>query len=423
MRDLVRYSTYQTAGSSAKLLDDDRDPRRQQYLTQFADREGQVFLLRFWRKYSGKTPEERLSMFLDGLRQDPVRLAAVHRYLYPETGLESFGGFLRERLPDEKLTDARITELYKRYGPGSYDLPDQGYIARVHPLELWVLSYMLQHPEAKWSDAVEGSKDQRQEVYTWLFRTRYKSARDTRIRTMLEVEAFLDLHQRWKRVGYPFDHLIPSYATALGSSGDRPAALAELMGIIMNNGVRQRTIRVEKLHFAENTPYETALQWPPVAGEQVMAPEVAATVREALSEVVDAGTARRLKGGFSKFDGTPIHMGGKTGTGDNRIVVTSAGGQRVSSRAVNRTATFVFFLGDNHFGTLTAFVPGRQAADFHFTSALPIQVLRGMAPILEPYLEPGNQTPLVEKQVIAAEASATSQPGEEQIKYFKTTAE
>ena len=35
---------------------------------------------------------------------------------------------------------------------------------------------------------------------------------------MLEVEAFLDIHQRWPRLGYPFDHLVPSLATALGSS-------------------------------------------------------------------------------------------------------------------------------------------------------------------------------------------------------------
>jgi hypothetical protein len=50
----------------------------------------------------------------------------------------------------------------------------------------------------------------------------------------------------------------------------------------------------------------------------------------------------------------------------------------------------VFFLGDNHFGTLTAFVPGRSAEAFKFTSALPVQVLKGMAPILMPYLQPGN---------------------------------
>ncbi|MDT9151287.1 hypothetical protein RSW37_26500, partial [Escherichia coli] len=76
------------------------------------------------------------------------------------------------------------------------------------------------------------------EVYSWLFKTRHRSARDSRIRTMLEVEAFLDIHQRWARLGYPFDHLVPSLATALGSSGDRPAALAELMGIIQNGGIR-----------------------------------------------------------------------------------------------------------------------------------------------------------------------------------------
>ncbi|MNN34812.1 hypothetical protein D3C81_1486360 [compost metagenome] len=64
----------------------------------------------------------------------------------------------------------------------------------------------------------------------------------------------------------------------------------------------------------------------------------------------------------------------------------------ISSKAVNRTATFVFFIGDNHFGTLTAFVPGKAAEQFKFTSALPVQVLKGMAPILVPYLEPGGHT-------------------------------
>ena len=79
-------------------------------------------------------------------------------------------------------------------------------------------------------------------------------------------------------------------------------------------------------------------------------------------------------------------MGGKTGTGDNRLIST-AGGQRIAGRALSRTATFVFYLGDNHFGTLTAFVVGDEAGQYRFTSALPTQVLRGMAPILEPYIQ------------------------------------
>ncbi len=96
-------------------------------------------------------------------------------------------------------------------------------------------STILRRPS---SDTVKASQFERQEVYSWLFKSRHQSARDSRIRTMLEIEAFLDIHQRWQAVGYPFDHLVPSLATAIGSSGDRPAALAELMGIILNDGVR-----------------------------------------------------------------------------------------------------------------------------------------------------------------------------------------
>ncbi|MBD9484704.1 penicillin-binding protein [Pseudomonas sp. PDM14] len=392
LRDLVRYSTYHGESNSAELLKDDHHPQRADYLSRFADRKGTTFLLRFWRKYQGKSAQERLDTFLDGLRHTPTRLAAVHRYLMPEVDEATFAAFLEAHLPAEKLSEKRLQALYRDYGPGAWSLPDQGYIARVHPLELWLLGYLIEHPQASFKDAVAASVDERQEVYGWLFKTRHKSARDSRIRSMLEVEAFLDIHQRWQRLGYPFDHLVPSLATAIGSSGDRPAALAELIGIIQNDGIRQPSVRLDTLHFAAGTPYETLLQQDTERGQRVLPSEVAAALRGALAQVVEAGTARRLHGSFNLADGTPLTVGGKTGTGDNRIESVTRGGHVLSSRAMNRTATFVFYLGPRHFGTLIAFVPGRDAEGFRFTSGLPVQVLKGMAPILSPYLEPGSQS-------------------------------
>jgi hypothetical protein len=108
--------------------------------------------------------------------------------------------------------------------------------------------------------------------------------------------------------------------------------------------------------------------------------------------VVEAGTARRIAGAFALSDGSVLAMGGKTGTGDNRIETVGRSGQVISSLPRNRTATFVFYLGDDHFGTLTAYVPGSQSDKFRFTSALPVQVLKGMAPLLMPYLQPGANT-------------------------------
>lgn len=396
MRDLVRYTTYSGPNSSAELLKDDRDPRRQEYLAEFADREGSSFLLKFWKKYRNKDTQERLETFLDSMRPTPIRLAAVHRYLLPRASQESFNAFVRSHLTGakltEKLTDERLQRLYEAYGPGIYDLPDQGFIAKVHPLDLWMMGYLLNHPDATFKDIVKASQFERQEVYSWLFKSRHKGARDNRIRTMLEIEAFLDIHQRWQKVGYPFDHLVPSLATAIGSSGDRPAALAELIGTILNDGVRMPTLRIDSLHFAAGTPYETKLINDPDVGKRVMPSEVAAAMREALSQVVDAGTAKRVAGSFKLADGRPLAMGGKTGTGDNRIEAIGSGGRILSSKSLNRTATFVFYIGDTHFGTLTAFVPGRSAENFTFTSALPVQVLKGMAPILTPYLQPGTNT-------------------------------
>ena len=382
MREIVRHTMYQVPGSTARLLEDNQDPRRVEYLARFADREGQAFLRRFWRKYQDRSAEEMRSMLLDGLRPGADRLAAVFRYLEPDAPSAALAAFLGRRLGDGQLSETRTGQLYARHAPDAFDLPDRGYVARVHPLELWLVAFRLQHPDASLADAVAASEKERQEVYRWLFRTRAKGAQDSRIFTLLEVEAFLDIHRRWARLGYPFGHLVPSLATALGSSGDRPAALAELMGIIINDGRRLPTRRIDSVRFAAGTPYETAFAVRPAEGEQVMAPEVAQALRGALSDVVESGTARRLDGAFTLADGTELVLGGKTGTGDNRIVVKGRAGL-----AMNRTATFVFYLGPRHFGTLTAYVIGPDAASYRFTSGLPVQILKSMGPLLLPHLE------------------------------------
>jgi membrane peptidoglycan carboxypeptidase len=204
------------------------------------------------------------------------------------------------------------------------------------------------------------------------------------------MEAFTEIHKHWKSLGYPFGALVPSYATAIGASGDRPAALAELIGVILNGGMRLPTSRIERLHFAAATPYETVVRRAAQQPERVMQPEVAAVLKRALVDVVENGTARRLRGAFTLRDKEPLAIGGKTGTGDNRIEVFGSGGHLIQSRSVSRTATFAFFIGERYFGVITAYVPGESAQNYNFTSALPVQILKNLAPELSPYVDPSN---------------------------------
>ncbi|WP_208299957.1 transglycosylase domain-containing protein [Aquabacterium sp. A08] len=407
MREVVRHTMYQVPGSTARLLEDAGDPRRGDYLARFADREGQTFLRRFWRKTEQRGPDGWRDQLFDGLGASAERLAAVFLYLEPEAPPPALAAFLAERLGDRAPAPVRVAQLHARYAAGAMDLPDRGFVARLHPLELWLVAYRLRQPEATLADAVAASRSERQAVYRWLFQTRAKNAQDSRIQTMLEVEAFGDIHRRWVRLGYPFAQLVPSLATALGSSGDRPAALVELMGIIQNGGVRWPSRRITDLRLAAGTPWDTAYGPAPAAGEPVMAPEVAAALRQALSEVVERGTARRLAGSLRTAAGEDLSPGGKTGTGDNRVVVAGR-----SAYALNRTATFVFYLGPRHFGSLTAYVVGPEAARHRFTSGLPVQILRSMGPLLLPHLDPaqGGSCPVPDRDPPAAGANGPDAP-------------
>ncbi|MBU1566282.1 MAG: transglycosylase domain-containing protein [Proteobacteria bacterium] len=391
MRDIVNSTRASQWENNKQVLVDDKDPRRKEVLDKFIDNESKVFLGRFWNKYSKKTAEQRLETLMAGMNPNPLRLAIIHRHLFPKADEATFIRFIRSELPTAETTDARLSTMYAKYKPGAYNLQDLGYLAATHPLELWILDYLQQPGEKSLKDAFEKSSKVRRQVYGWLLRTKAKNARDSRVRTVLEIDAFSDIHRRWVNLGYPFEHLVPSLATALGSSGDRPAALAELVGIILNGGKRFPTHRFTKIEFAKDTPYESIVEPPPPDPVQVLHPEVARVVKETMGKVVNEGTARRLLNSFKQTDGGPLPIGGKTGTGDNRIFVSTSSGGKTSSKALNRTATFVFYLGDNHFGVLTAFVTGKSANAFSFTSALPLQVLKGMVPVILPYINEANR--------------------------------
>jgi membrane peptidoglycan carboxypeptidase len=254
----------------------------------------------------------------------------------------------------------------------------------MHPLELWLIEWLRDHPAGSFDQAIDASGDARDAAYVWLFQTRNRGAQDRRIRTLLERDAFVYIHREWKKLGFPFGALVPSYATAIGSSGDRPSALAELIGIIAADGMRLPTVRVTELRFGAGTPYETALAPSVEAAERVLRPEVARVLHGALLEVVERGTARRASGAFHTPDGAPILLGGKTGTGDHQKKRVDRWANVIDSEHVSRTATFVFFAGDRFHGVITAHVQGPESAGYAFTSSLPAQVLRDLAPLLAP---------------------------------------
>ena len=389
LRDVIRHYE-EDIGARDEVLTSAESPLRTELLSRFAHREGSVYLNRFYADYAGLSPEQALDRLADQARRSPRRLIVMFRTVRPDASPAEMRGFLARRIRDVPPEES-AAELYARYAIDRFSLSDRGYLAGVNPLELWLVAYLQRHPAATKSEVLAASAAERQEAYAWLFNTGNTRQQDVRIRALVEEEAFERVLQDWKRQGYPFGHLVPSLATAIGSSGDRPEALATLMGIILSGGVRQWTTDVERVHFAAGTPYDTEMAYRPDAPERVMSEQVAATLKRALEGVVAAGTASRVRGIYVGSNGEPFAIGGKTGTGDNRFESFGPGHRLIESRPVDRTATFVFFLSDRLYGAVTAYVSGAEAGRYRFTSALAVSLLKALAPELQPLLEPASK--------------------------------
>lgn len=385
MEELVRHYRYDAVDPS--ILEDIYHPEREAYLNRFVQKEGAEYLNRFYNRYAGREPEAIWERLVHGRKMGPLALAVAYRSVWPVGEASDFVGRARHALSEhagaEEVDDARLLELYEAHPIERFSLRDRAYLAGVHPLELWVAGALVVQPRPSLEVLqAQGEAGLYVEVYDWLLKRPRTRMQNSRIRIMLEEDAFARILDQWWQVGYPFETVMPSLATALGASGDRPAALAELMGIVSAGGSRYPTRRFEAVSAAVGTPYAVELEGRDArGGEQAMTPEVARVVRGALETVVARGTAARAG---RAWEGVAV-LGGKTGTGDHRREVYVKG-RKVAEVPVSRTATFAFMLGARHYGVMTVYVDGEVSGDFTFTSALATELVGQLRPALAPLL-------------------------------------
>ncbi|MGZ9097661.1 MAG: transglycosylase domain-containing protein [Micavibrio sp.] len=407
MRDIVNYTMSHKMQVDPTLFDDPENPLRQKYLDQFAHSEGTGFMWRFWNTQKDKSPEEVAAILAEKTRRTPLQLAVLYRSIFPDAPYQDMDAFIRKECTNCAGTD-NFNKLYEDHAPGKFNLNDRGYLTRIHPLSLWLAAYKIKNPNATWDQAVTDSTDERLEVYKWLFQPGKVQGQNTRIRTILEREAFTHIHKTWEDKGFSFSTMVPSYASALGASGDTPAALAELVGILQNDGVRKAPIRFRDIQFAQNTPYAMTFHTKPDSGVRVLPAELTQLVRREMQGVVEEGTGRRVLNAVTLSDGRVLRIGAKTGTGDNRLQTFASNGGVTSSNAKSRTATFVFAIDDRFYGCVTAYVDGPEAGEHKFTSALASQVFKNLIPAIRPIMD--RSYGVTPEQIIQAENLAGKKP-------------
>ena len=384
MRDIVNYQIGKLPGAH-EMLSDTTGVMHEQYLRKFVEYESHSLLKSYFRRLRPVKSSDMADTLATGIRPTPGRLSLIYCTVNPSPSENGLSGFLsRHGIAD--TSSASVVKLFKKYSSENLTLSDRGFLGGIHPLKLWTAHEIAVNPQIAFNGLEQQSLPNLEGIYRWLYNTRNKSAKESRVRRILEFEAFEKIHEQWQKLGYPFAELIPSYATALGASADRPIALAELIGIVQNGGLKLPMVKVTGFHFAEGTPYETILEKiPNEKGPQVISPQVAHAVRNGLFDVVNQGTAVRARNAF-QYDSVTLTLGGKTGTGDHRLRRFNKAGVKVEEKVLNRTATFVFFIGERFFGTIVAMVPGESAKDYHFTSSYPVQLLRLLSPALKPLL-------------------------------------
>ena len=134
--------------------------------------------------------------------------------------------------------------------------------------------------------------------------------RTSRIRIVLEEEAFELIQAIWRSRLSVRAAWCP-LATAIGSSADRPAALAELVGIILNDGVRLAGGALRASCTSPPVrPTRQAAGRSRRRGERVLPPEIAAVV-EGMIDCVEQRHGPPARGAYVDARRPPSPIGAR----------------------------------------------------------------------------------------------------------------
>ena len=221
---------------------------------------------RFWNDYAGLTPQEALDQLARRTRPAARRLAVIYLTARPEASRAELGDFLVHHLPPSSVDDDELWDLWREYGPAVFRCRT-GDTSRAFirwscgssPISRTIRTRSRSEViEASGPMCGRRSMAGSSRAATCTSRTRASASCSRRMpstgssrigggRAILSVTSC--------------HHM----ARAIGSSGDRPDALADLMGIILNDGVRLPNVDLQRLHFAADTPYETDMTLKPAA--------------------------------------------------------------------------------------------------------------------------------------------------------------
>ena len=387
MQDLVFH--YRWSKVDPGVISDRQHPERQAYLMKWINQDVAKYLARYDARYDDiKRGDEALARLIERHHDDltPTDYITLYRYFVPDITLERTRALIDEQLVEwrrpilEEIDADEWQYYFDRAAPGELTLQDRGAISEVHPLEIWVVKRHMEQPDISRERLTEELPEVVPDIYAWLIDSKSKRRQDNKIYTILEQDAFEAIQDEWARMGYPFEDMVPSLASAIGASADRPSALSTLMGMIMAEGKRYPVSRIQEISLASGTPYALKLRRQQGQGEQVLDPEVARATRDVMELVVTRGTAVRARSLRDEY--LFRDLVGKTGTGDHTLEHVTASGRRVDGEAVSRAGVFMFGFGERFFGVLTIYVEGQEAADYDFTSSMAAQVFTQIAPML-----------------------------------------
>ena len=381
LRDVQNNIVQHEMDVDADILTNPDNPSRQKYLKLFADDEGTIFQWRAYKQIRDIEPDKLPDFFADKIRKDRKtepsarQLSVIYTTLNPAAKFEDVEFFIKTQCKSCNDKDD-LKSLYDTYANGKSvggvsTLNDRAYILRIHPLDLVLAQEKIKNPDIRWDDTIDLMREARIASYDWLLKSQKFEAQNRAIRIMLEKEAFGHLYQSVKKKGFPFSKLVDSLATAIGASGATPDFLADFSGMVQNDGLRKAKVRYESVAIGINTPYQRQYRAIATPEERVMPTEVAKTLKSAMIDVVEEGTARRLKDAVKLSDGTALPVFGKTGTSDG-LLETNDGGLK----SQGRNGVFMFGVGDKFHGTLVVNVPGKYALKYKFTSAIAAQMVK-----------------------------------------------